>query len=404
MSKLGLISATGVALSGALHSNGGPARSRLALAAVTGVVRMALASIAVAAPGEAQRTLQVPQGVACQTCVVDVATVVTVGGPNDKPDSGEFGAFDIAAVNSKGEVVVGHVTGGRLSVFDSRGRFVRTIGRPGAGPMEFRAIVALSFDVFDTLHVFDVGNARRTVLSPDWRLARQSPIPPRLMRNQVILLSGDRTLINAQIRTPELAGLPFHVVDGSGKIASSFGAGDPITRANPNADTRIIARRAADEFWAAPLDAYRIEAWDLTGHHRGTILQQAAWIAPNPSWDGYDGSPPPSSVAALWTDEAGHLWVFFAVAAKEWQSGLDIKRTASGSIARMSLIDPSKVYDTRVDVLDVQAGRLLATRLFPFSVSGVTPAGLVYSTRLDESGFARLDVMRVSLKDTSLRR
>ena len=75
----------------------------------------------------------------------------------------------------------------RISVFDRNGKFLRTIGKTGSGPGEFRTPHALEFDSQGRLIVADRHNHRIQILTPegkssanttssvaraDWRLTR----------------------------------------------------------------------------------------------------------------------------------------------------------------------------------------------------------------------------------------
>ncbi|MBO0752804.1 MAG: 6-bladed beta-propeller, partial [Bradyrhizobiaceae bacterium] len=56
---------------------------------------------------------------------------------------------------------------GRISVFDKSGRFLRTIGKTGTGPGEFRTPHAIRFDSKDRLIVADRHNHRIQILTKD---------------------------------------------------------------------------------------------------------------------------------------------------------------------------------------------------------------------------------------------
>jgi hypothetical protein len=64
-----------------------------------------------------------------------------------------------------------------IRVFDSRGRFVRNIGRSGSGPGEFRGIGDFGW-VSDTLWVRDAVLGRYTFFAPTGAVLRVVPFPP----------------------------------------------------------------------------------------------------------------------------------------------------------------------------------------------------------------------------------
>lgn len=62
---------------------------------------------------------------------------------------------------------------GRISVFDRNGKFLRTIGKTGTGPGEFRTPHALAFDSQGRLIVADRHNHRVQMLTKDGRFLRE---------------------------------------------------------------------------------------------------------------------------------------------------------------------------------------------------------------------------------------
>ncbi|HSH46291.1 MAG TPA: 6-bladed beta-propeller, partial [Longimicrobiales bacterium] len=84
----------------------------------------------------------------------------------------------VVADPGSGRIFVGDATSERVVVFDASGTFVRSIGRAGEGPGEFRSPTALALDPGRALAVWD---ARRGVISrwsPDGALLdeRRAPV------------------------------------------------------------------------------------------------------------------------------------------------------------------------------------------------------------------------------------
>ncbi len=71
-----------------------------------------------------------------------------------------------------GYTLVGDMYANDLKLFDSDGRLVRTIGRSGAGPFEFRAVSELRRCMGDSVFVYDRLQDRITVIDPVGRPAR----------------------------------------------------------------------------------------------------------------------------------------------------------------------------------------------------------------------------------------
>jgi len=62
---------------------------------------------------------------------------------------------------------------GRISVFDKNGKFLRTIGKAGTGPGEFRTPHAIEFDSQGRLIVADRHNHRIQILTKDGKFVRE---------------------------------------------------------------------------------------------------------------------------------------------------------------------------------------------------------------------------------------
>jgi len=101
--------------------------------------------------------------------------VVTVGG-DGSPDA-EFVQVAAAFRTSDGLLAVSDWGSPTIRVFDARGRLVRTLGRQGAGPGEFRLIQRL-FLAHDTLIAYDGPLRRLTRYLPDGTLLGTTQVQP----------------------------------------------------------------------------------------------------------------------------------------------------------------------------------------------------------------------------------
>ena len=86
---------------------------------------------------------------------------------------------DVYVAESHTDVAATNLVG-RISVFDKNGKFLRTIGKAGTGPGEFRTPHALEFDSKGRLIVADRHNHRIQILTKDGKsLARVRRVRPR---------------------------------------------------------------------------------------------------------------------------------------------------------------------------------------------------------------------------------
>ncbi|HEU4630222.1 MAG TPA: hypothetical protein VFS08_10800 [Gemmatimonadaceae bacterium] len=217
----------------------------------------------------------------CPRCSLEVTRIATLGAAEDP--SGLFHAFDLDH-DGRGRFIAAPADDrSQFLPYDARGRLIRVVGRSGEGPGEFRGIFRVTVGPGDTLHVFDDGLARWTVLSPDLKLARTTRLP--LVPQRAVLLRSDRLVVRASIPTRELAGLPLHLVGPDGRVVRSFGATDPeIRRDRRAASSRVIGRADDASVWSAYVDRYRIERWGIDGRLQLALTRQADWF---PRWDDY---------------------------------------------------------------------------------------------------------------------
>ncbi len=121
-------------------------------------------------------TIVIPPDPVCLECVIQVEGMVSLG----EEDGEGFVDFPrAAAVSSEHYFIVNRSLASEIRVFDLEGRFERVIGREGAGPGEYREIWGLQVSKGDSLHVTDLINLRRTVLSPGFEVARSHSLPTR---------------------------------------------------------------------------------------------------------------------------------------------------------------------------------------------------------------------------------
>jgi 6-bladed beta-propeller protein len=136
-----------------------------------------------------------------------------------------FGNIWDVALDSRGRIYVADVGQSHVTVFDSAGSFVRTIGRRGSGPGEFHQPMQLGIDNADTLFVYDVGLRRLTKFSPDGQFVVQKGLPDitavgdiRFSPNGDVVLVGFTPLLESTI----------HVFDRELTRRRSFGKPAPM--------------------------------------------------------------------------------------------------------------------------------------------------------------------------------
>lgn len=223
----------------------------------------------------------------CQNCGIAIDTATRLG---DLDGPGEVDANPWLSCSSK------HLYAATKSplpkevlLFDSTGRFLKTIGRSGAGPGEFRRAFPIRFGPGDTLSVFDLKNARKTVIGPHLNIVRMSSFPYRVIAS-VPVSNGD-VVMYSPIEAPEAVGLPLHLVDETGKLLRSFGANPRLRRADDEVGER---RRLAPNklgVWSSFWNDYRLEEWSTSGKLVRALAVPTPWFP--------RGKPRPRRGAAL---------------------------------------------------------------------------------------------------------
>jgi hypothetical protein len=294
--------------------------------------------------------------VQCPSCVIRIEPHVVLG-DDDHAVVGENFAI---ARDARGRFLVSYPeSGSELLVFDSRGEYLRTVGRRGQGPGEYIWIDKIVV-VGDRIHLFDALGRRWTVLDHDFQVVDTRRLERQAIN--VIVLDDGRAVVNSSIPTPERAGIPVHVLAPTGEVIRSVGdEGRPFMFSFRTSDMRRLARaRDPEEFWIVPHTSYVLERWTTDGRRVQALEPRV------PPFPGYEGNcctldpetPPEPRVEGVQVDSAGLLWVLYSVAAAEWHRGLVLDDPDRGTYW---VKDWNLVFDSVIDVIDPAAGTLLAS-------------------------------------------
>ncbi|PYP42404.1 MAG: hypothetical protein DMD43_02990 [Gemmatimonadetes bacterium] len=104
----------------------------------------------------------------------DSAPAVDIGGGRDP--HGEFAGIAGVARQSDGSIAVADRGSQEIRVFDSTGRWVRSLGRKGGGPGEFEALGQIFLLPGDSLAAYDFNHRRFSVFSPAGAVAREAAL------------------------------------------------------------------------------------------------------------------------------------------------------------------------------------------------------------------------------------
>ena len=286
-----------------------------------------------------------------------------------------------------------------ILVFDSAGRFVRSVGREGAGPGEYGWILALVKGPGDSIHVFDIGNRRRTVLSPDLRAIRQHALPGSFFRGGAAVLADGSVILNGIRRTSDDFGYAYQVLNAEGAYVRSFGEhhGVLTPRTVYQLLNRPFATDAAGRVVAGFEVRYGFEEWDpRQGTRSREIRCDAPWFLVRPEGNLGEVSrdhPPFSLVQAMAVDASGEVRVATLVPDARWRA--QVREVLGPDGPSLTAIDDTKYFDSRLEILDRVRGTVVAsTQVDQVFFMFLGPDHLV-SARDAASGVVKLDVWRI---------
>jgi hypothetical protein len=277
-------------------------------------------------------------------------------------------------------------------MYDPNGRLVRELGRAGQGPGEFGRISRLTVGPGDTIHIFELN--RHSVLAPGlagFVSVDQLPVPPRY----VAFLADGRMIVQNMVVNQQGIGEPMHLIGPRGEIEHSFGGMGPWRPTEIYQSLRAIAPASGNRVWAARNPEYRIELWDPNGTRPIlTLVRDADWFRPWSESDLHDSlqtlqRPHLTSVSE---GPDGLLWTIIARPDPAWKPP-----ERRGEIPVRDL-DTDAMFNTIIEVLDPESGRLIASAEHQKSVSNFMGAsGMVYTKREDLEGNTLIDVWRMEV-------
>lgn len=294
----------------------------------------------------AQDVVPVSGEVSCADCVITMDTIVTIGGL-DGPGLHEVTQFAHIAVDHRGRILITS-SETEISVFDSTGKFLRTVGRRGQGPGEYRAISHIGVGA-RYIHIFD-HQAGRTMLDHDFTVIRTDRFPGQVLSAAV--LGNDDVAFTVPTSGP--VGHKLYVLRPSGQFQAYGDDGKeypPTTTAWTSQESTVTGN--AETVWAVRYHTNRIVRWNL-----GPVARVGSAFDRHIVEFG-DGEPHERSASmnnAVMADNEG-LWINWHSPDPEWT-----EREGSGN--EMPSEPLREVVDGWLDLVDPETGRTIARRRF----------------------------------------
>jgi hypothetical protein len=332
----------------------------------------------------------------CRSCTVIARRRLVLRVPDTEPALVSPFGF---AMDSRGFVYLADPFGTiGIRVFDSKGRFVRQVGKRGQGPGEFMMIGNLAIGPGDTLHVFHAGHS---VFAPSGKHVRTRTALDGAMARAVRSLPSGGFVVAASLSDAASHGQPFHHLGKSNEIIRSFGATPEPVPGGPFSSFWQLSNPLNGTIWAARQNVYAIDRWSVSnGQRLQRVVRATEWFKSWSEWHSRPNAepPPPPRVMAIAGDAAtGHLWVLLSVAAADWRPFRAPAGDGSNEDRMLTTGELARVFDSIIEVLDPKAGVLLSSRRFGnFFVDFAAPGVAVEL-------FEEKDETLVGLWDLSLR-
>ena len=365
---------------------------------VPGAVTLLISLSGLAAPVGAQTPdpVTIPDEPSCTRCRITVRDVLRLG---DNDGDGALGAPAYGVtVDGRGRYWVFAVDELPL-IFGADGAFERRLGRKGQGPGEYMYpgdVVGIG----DSVLVLDAGNHRATLLGPGLDLVRTIRMgipgtrPIVIDWPSLVILNMSAVVVSSTLGPPlqrtSFDGRAISALSVFGPIpedASVKGFADMALRLSPSHDRHL---------WSAHISQYRLTRWTADGVAVGSVARTPEWFrGKSPSSRGSPTTPPPPSIVAIREDSEGLLWVFVNLPRDGWQSAWP-KPTANHEYVVRD-IATEKLYRTAIEVIDPDAGRVIARHFIDGYVIAALPDRRAAIYTVDENDMPRVRIVSLAL-------
>jgi hypothetical protein len=361
-----------------------------------GVLILSLVTGALSAQSQsATKSVTIADELSCASCSI-TTTKLDVGGSGLEEDVGNPIRVKIDA---RGRIWV-FSENWPAKIYNSNGKFLRSIGPRGAGPGEYTNggwIYALRGD---TIAVADRSNGRLSIVGPDLRVLRA--VPNTFFDFwAAVPIDRQRFVASGVVYSPANMGRPLHVfrIDSSGtKVERSFGSHvDQASSGSSSAPFMWDLSPAANgRFWSAERLAYRLQLWDYNGTSLLSLERQPDWFRPQTDAFMGDAARPPKPTGAGISADGDILWTFIHVPdPANWKRVWP--KFAAGGDSREAP-DVAQLYDTIVEAIDVTSRRVIVRTRFPEYVLNTLPGGRVAMLHHDDDGEAKLQIFTLRLR------
>jgi hypothetical protein len=281
--------------------------------------------------------------------------------------------------------------------------------------------------VGDSVVVFDQ-QGRATVIGLSGQHIRTISGNPVVSPTSIGFVEWPRTVLVAGANwQPSNVGYPLHFMDFSGAAAltlQSFGGDGVMLPDDPArlvqgfaSSSQRLARVVASSgpqaiFGATRYTEYVVTRWDRTGRAVWHLEREATLFPKKATWTlGSSTTPPDSRMRTIWYDSRRYLWTLSHVAAPTWARARRafLERNPPGpppargisavrSTPASRIIPERNLYQTLIEIMDVESRTLVASRAFPFFAVATLPDGRIVTYHESDDGTPYVEIHSASLR------
>lgn len=287
-----------------------------------------------------------------------------------------------------------------VKVFSPTGEFVGAVGRKGQGPLEWSYPFPVHVDSLGNTHIFDLGNVRESIVSPDFRLLGERRIPGGEIWAVLPLIEDGRFVVNMFRQTPGPPWLPLHIIEGD-SVLRSFGERYMDFRRGHHQSRREVAVGPEGRIFSAKENHYEVEVWTGTGDRIGglrgpTLNEQEV----KPTAYTFDDNPLPTKIIGLLPLDSLKLAVVVRRPRENWRDFYERRVLPNGQVG-IQLREGSthdSVFVVRIDIIDLPSRSIIGSRERDGSFTGLIWPGLLLEVSTTERGVPRLGFWRIEFK------
>jgi hypothetical protein len=293
----------------------------------------------------------------------------------------------------------------------SDGRFIRQIGRKGAGPGEYEMIRNVLVAPDNSIRVVDALLGRVSVFSRSGEFAGSTKIP--ILGGfgmPAVLLADDQLVVNVHPHLRADAEFLVTLIDRQGKVVRRLDKVPGSNLRNPMLNERLLWKRSSGELLVANLFTFTIDVYTSGLVKSHSIKRVADWIPPREPAseseisDGRYDKPPTPQLRTIWEDAQGLLWLRMLVPSGVWRPGpSENQASRTTEEAHLAWLDKrleQPRFETIIEVVDPHRQRVVTRSRLDRSIGTSLGGGWFTMAVTDSLQEPRVRISRVHLKQS----